>query len=53
MKQTIEDRDKLADKIESEDKSSIKDALDDASNWLRSHEEDGTKEEFEQQLKSV
>ena len=53
MKQTIDDRDKLADKLESDDKSSIRDALDEASNWLRSHEEDGTKEEFEQQLKSV
>jgi endoplasmic reticulum chaperone BiP len=53
MKQTIDDRDKLADKIESDDKSTIRDALEEASSWLRSHEEDGTKEEFEQQLKSV
>jgi heat shock protein 5 len=53
MKQTIEDRDKLADKLESGDKSTIRDALDEASSWLGKHEEDGTKEEFEQQLKSV
>lgn len=53
MKQTIDDRDKLADKLESGDKSTIRDALDEAASWLRSHEEDGTKEEFEQQLKTV
>ena len=53
MKQTIEDKDKLADKLESDDKSTIRDALDEASNWLKAHEEDGTKEEFEQQLKAA
>lgn len=37
MRQTIEDRDKLADKLESGDKSSIKEALDEASSWLSSN----------------
>jgi heat shock protein 5 len=27
--------------------------LDETSSWLKSHEEEGTKEEFESQLKSV
>merc|ERR1712147_283696 len=34
MKNSVEDKDKLADKIEEEDKSKIKDALTDASPWL-------------------
>ncbi len=53
MKQTIDDKDKLADKLESGDKSTIRDALEEASSWLKSHEEDGTKEEFDHQLKSA
>jgi heat shock protein 5 len=53
MKQTIEDKDKLGDKLESGDKSTIRGALDEASSWLSSNEEAGTKEEFESQLKSV
>ena len=47
MKATINDRDKLADKLESGDKSRIKEALDDGEQWLRSNEETASKEDFE------
>ena len=55
MKQTIEDRDKLADKLESSDKYRIKEALDEAQYWLKDHEEDhkASREDFEDQLKAV
>lgn len=53
MKATVEDHDKLADKIESGDKSRIKEALDEASSWLRANEEDASKEDFESHLKDV
>ena len=53
MKATIEDKDKLAEKLESDDKYKIREALDEASNWLKSNEEDGSKDDFEEQLKSV
>ncbi len=39
MKATINDRDKLADKIESGDKNLIKDALKDGESWLSANEE--------------
>jgi len=39
MRNTIEDRDKLADKLSEEDKSSISEALDEAHDWLRSNPE--------------
>ena len=52
MKNTIEDKEKLADKIEDEDKSKIKDALTEAQDWLSSHE-DADKDDFESQLKDL
>jgi len=39
MRNTIEDRDKLADKLSEEDKSTISEALDEAHDWLRSNPE--------------
>jgi heat shock protein 5 len=53
MRATINDRDKLADKLESGDKSRIKEALDDGEQWLRSNEEAASKEDFERQLKDI
>jgi heat shock protein 5 len=53
MRATIEDRDKLADKLEKHDKNTIRDALDEAESWLRSNEETAAKEDFEDQLKTV
>ena len=47
MKNTIEDPEKLADKLDDEDKETIKTALDEAENWLKSNN-DASKEEFEE-----
>jgi len=52
MRNTIEDKEKLADKIESDDKSKIKEALTDAQDWLTSHDE-ADKEDYESQLKDL
>jgi endoplasmic reticulum chaperone BiP len=52
MRNTIEDKEKLAEKIESDDKSKIKDALQEAQDWLSSHE-DADKDDFESQLKDL
>jgi heat shock protein 5 len=52
MKNTIEDKEKLADKIDSDDKSKIKDALQDSQDWLSSHD-DADKDDYETQLKDL
>jgi heat shock protein 5 len=52
MRNTIEDKEKLADKIEAEDKTKIKDALSEADDWVKAHE-DAEKEDFESQLKEL
>ncbi len=52
MRNTIEDKEKLADKIESEDKDKIKEALQTAQDWLKEHEE-AEKEDLEAQLKEL
>ena len=52
MRNTIEDKEKLADKIDSSDKEKIKSALDEAQDWLKDHD-DADKDEFESQLKEV
>ena len=52
MRNTIEDKDKLADKLDAADKDKIKDAIDEAADWLKTHEEADT-EDLEQQLKSL
>ena len=52
MRNTIEDKDKLADKIDADDKSSIADALSEAQDWLSSNE-DAEAEDFEEHLKAV
>jgi heat shock protein 5 len=52
MRNTIEDKEKLADKIDSDDKSKIKDALQEAQDWLSGHD-DAEREDFESQLKEL
>ena len=47
MRNTIEDKEKLADKIDSDDKDKIKEALQEAQDWLKDHE-DAEREEYEQ-----
>ena len=53
MKATINDRDKLADKIDSEDKSLIKDALKEGESWLSANEDSASKDDFESHLKDI
>lgn len=52
MRNTIEDKEKLADKIESDDKDTIKEALTKAQDWLKENEE-AEREDLEQQLKDL
>jgi heat shock protein 5 len=52
MKNTVEDPEKLADKITDDEKETIKDAVKEAQEWLSSHQ-DAEKEEFEEQQKSL
>merc|ERR1711934_590054 len=52
MKNSVEDKDKLADKLSDEDKSTIKDALTDAQDWLNANS-DSEKDEFEDKLKEL
>lgn len=47
MKNTVEDPEKLADKLSEEDKSTIKNALEETENWLKSNQ-DASKEEFDE-----
>lgn len=52
MRNTIEDKEKLADKIDEDDKTSIQDALTEASDWLSSN--DGAdKDDLEEHLKEL
>merc|ERR1712146_614423 len=52
MKNSVEDKDKLAEKISEDDKSSIQDALTDASDWLNANS-DAEKGDFEDKLKEL
>lgn len=52
MRNTIEDKEKLADKIEADDKEKIKEALQDAQDWLYSNE-DAEREDYEDHLKDL
>lgn len=47
MKNTVEDPEKLADKLDEEEKSTIKTAVEEAENWLKSNQ-DAAKEEYEE-----
>lgn len=52
MKNSVEDKDKLAEKISEDDKSTIQDALTDASDWLNANS-DAEKGDFEDKLKEL
>lgn len=52
MRNTVEDKEKLADKISADDKSAIQDALSEASDWLSSND-DAEKDDFEEHLKEL
>lgn len=52
MRNTIEDKDKLADKLDEDDKSKISDALTEAADWMSSNS-DADKEALEDQLKEL
>mmetsp|Transcript_26715 Transcript_26715/g.85777 ORF Transcript_26715/g.85777 Transcript_26715/m.85777 type:complete len:393 (-) Transcript_26715:81-1259(-) len=52
MRNTIEDSDKLADKLEEEDKTSIEEAVKEALEWLDDNQS-AEKEEYEEKLKEV
>jgi len=52
MKSSIDDKDKLSEKLEAEDKSKIKDALTDAQDWLNANS-DAEKDDFEEKLKEL
>merc|ERR1711935_12908 len=52
MKSSVEDKDKLAEKLSDEDKSAVKDALTDAQDWLNANQ-DAEKDDFEDKLKEL
>ena len=52
MKNSVDDKDKLAEKLSDEDKSTIKDSLTDASDWLNANS-DAEKDDFEDKLKEL
>ena len=52
MRNTIEDKEKLADKIDADDKNKISDALSEASDWLSSNE-DADKDDYETHYKEL
>merc|ERR1719218_385067 len=52
MRNTIEDKDKLADKLDEDDKSTIADALSEAEDWLNANEE-ASREDYDEQLKEL
>ena len=52
MRNTIEDKDKLAEKLEEDDKSTINDAITEAEDWLNSNE-DADKDDLEAQMKEM
>merc|ERR1712146_460513 len=52
MKNSVEDKQKLADKISEEDKSAIQDALTDAQDWLNANS-DAEKDDLEDKLKEL
>jgi heat shock protein 5 len=52
MRNTIEDKDKLADKLDEDDKSTISDALTDAEDWLNQNDE-ADKDDYDEQMKEL
>jgi heat shock protein 5 len=52
MRNTIEDKEKLADKIDEEDKEAIEEALDEHKEWLDANQE-ADKEDYEEHLREL
>ena len=52
MKNSVSDSDKLADKLEEEDKQAIDEAVSDALEWMDENS-DADKEEYDEKLKEV
>merc|ERR1719213_246981 len=52
MRNTIEDKEKLADKIDESDKNSIAEALSEAGDWLSAND-DADKDDYEEHLKDL
>ena len=52
MRNTIEDKDKLADKLDQDDKNTISEALTEAEDWLNSND-DADRDAFEEQMKEL
>ena len=52
MKNTVSDSDKLADKLEEDDKSTIEEAIKEVLDWLDDNQ-DAEKEEYEEKLKEI
>lgn len=52
MKNTIEDKEKLANKLSDEDKNTIKEAVEEHEEWLKSNPE-AEKDEYEEHLKDL
>ena len=53
MRNTIEDKDKLTEKLSEDDKSKIKDSLAEAEDWLNSNGEDANKDAIEEHMKEL
>lgn len=51
MRNTIDDT--LSAKLDRDDKYKISEALDEAQSWLKSNEDDGSKDNFDDKLKEV
>jgi heat shock protein 5 len=52
MRNTIEDKDKLAEKLSDDEKSKINEAITEVEDWLNSND-DAEKEELEEQMKEL
>ena len=52
MRNTIEDKDKLADKLSEDDKSTIQDAITEKEDWLNANDE-AEKDAIEEQMKEL
>lgn len=52
MRNTVEDKEKLANKLDEDDKEKILDALQEAQEWLNSND-DAEKEDLESHLKDL
>jgi len=52
MRNTIEDKEKLADKLDEDDKKTIDEALKEATEWMSSND-DAEKEDLEEHMKDL